>query len=223
MPEKPMPESSVEIDGVPVPAEAGTVHGSDTPAGAWLGLWGGCLKHVLLTEPPDTTVYAIGEHEEYGLHPQWSRLPLSIDADVMTVTGTTMRAVYRMAPSGRLWAEYQAHEEVASALMIRHDLQTVLSGQTPPVWSIGEPVMVPTRLREDGATVRLEAVLYKPEGAGPFPLAVINHGSTGCGTDAAAFRLTWSDAILADCLMTRGYLAAFPQRRGARTVGGALR
>jgi hypothetical protein len=43
---------------------------------------------------------------------------------------------------------------------------------------------------------------------------VINHGSTGEGTDPTLFRNTWHDLGLADFLNERGWLVAFPQRRG---------
>jgi dienelactone hydrolase len=71
-----------------------------------------------------------------------------------------------------------------------------------------------TGLVEDGRPVRLEVVIFKPPGQGPFPLAVINHGSTGRGNDPALFTQTWSAADLADFLNERGWIVAFPQRRG---------
>src|SRR5262249_59276345 len=62
--------------------------------------------------------------------------------------------------------------------------------------------------------VRLEVVTCKPPGQGPFPLAVINHGSTGRGNNSALFTRTWSAVDLADFLNQRGWMVAFPQRRG---------
>lgn len=57
-------------------------------------------------------------------------------------------------------------------------------------------------------------VIFKPDGAGPFPLAVFNHGSTGLGTNPAVFKETQFDVGLADFLNSRSWIVAFPQRRG---------
>lgn len=56
--------------------------------------------------------------------------------------------------------------------------------------------------------------MFKPKGTGPFPLAVVNHGSTGAGTDPALFGQTCSNDWFADVLNQRGWMVAFPQRRG---------
>jgi len=58
-------------------------------------------------------------------------------------------------------------------------------------------------LIEDGKPVRLEVAIFRPSGAGPFPLAVINHGSTNRG-------VTWFATDLADFLNDRGWIVAFP-------------
>jgi dienelactone hydrolase len=71
-----------------------------------------------------------------------------------------------------------------------------------------------TDLIEHGKPVRLEAVIFRPSGAGPFPLAVINHGSTGRGSNPSLFTQTWFATDLADFLNDRGWIVAFPQRHG---------
>ena len=79
-------------------------------------------------------------------------------------------------------------------------------------WGISEfctPALV-----EDGKPVDLEAMIFKPNGAGPFPLAVFNHGSTGNGTNPALLTETQFNVGLADFLNSRGWLVASPQRRG---------
>ena len=78
----------------------------------------------------------------------------------------------------------------------------------------GRSELVATGLVEDGKQIRLEVVTFKPPGQGPFPLAVINHGSTGRGNDPALFAETWFNVGLADFLNQRGWMVAFPQRRG---------
>ena len=78
----------------------------------------------------------------------------------------------------------------------------------------GVSTLLPTELLENGVPVRLEVVIFRPSGNGPFPLAVINHGSTGSGRDPALFTETWTDVGLANFLTGRGWMVAFPQRRG---------
>jgi pimeloyl-ACP methyl ester carboxylesterase len=69
-------------------------------------------------------------------------------------------------------------------------------------------------LIEGRKPVDLEVVIFRPTGVGPFPLAMFNHGSTGKGTNSALFKETVFDAGLADFLNNRGWIVAFPQRRG---------
>jgi hypothetical protein len=51
-------------------------------------------------------------------------------------------------------------------------------------------------------------------------LAVINHGSTGYGDNPAAFKYTVTNDWLADILVERGWLVAFPHRRWRGGSGG---
>lgn len=48
----------------------------------------------------------------------------------------------------------------------------------------------PTPFVEQGSPVELEVVIFKPEGAGPFPTLMFNHGSTGNGSDPSLFGVT---------------------------------
>jgi dienelactone hydrolase len=78
----------------------------------------------------------------------------------------------------------------------------------------------PTPFVEDGKSVSLEVVLYRPAGNGPFPLLVFNHGSTGRGNDRSLFTRTWTADGIAQLFNERGWLVAFPQRRGRGKSGG---
>lgn len=73
---------------------------------------------------------------------------------------------------------------------------------------------------EDGVAVTLEVVLYRPQGNGPFPLAIFHHGSTGNGDDPSQFPLTYTNEVIARFLAERGWMVAFPQRRGRGASGG---
>lgn len=72
----------------------------------------------------------------------------------------------------------------------------------------------PTRFVEDGKAISLEVVIFKPAGSGPFPTLVFNHGSTGRGNDQSLFANTWTSDSISRLFNERGWLVAFPQRRG---------
>jgi dienelactone hydrolase len=67
--------------------------------------------------------------------------------------------------------------------------------------------------------VDLVVTLYQPQGAGPFPLAVVNHGANGSKekpADMARHRYTYS----AYYFLSRGYAVAMPMARGYAGSGG---
>jgi dienelactone hydrolase len=65
----------------------------------------------------------------------------------------------------------------------------------------------------------MRTTLFRPSGAGPFPLVVINHGSTQSEMQRAAYRLP-EYAALAQWFVARGYAVAVPQRPGHGESGG---
>ena len=73
---------------------------------------------------------------------------------------------------------------------------------------------IPTAYSENGKPVSLELVIYKPNGLGPFPMLMFNHGSTGDGNRPSEFKTTWTNPALAKFFTEKGWLVAFPQRRG---------
>lgn len=58
--------------------------------------------------------------------------------------------------------------------------------------------------------LKLEAYLYKPEGAGPFPLVVYNHGSAPAGQEGRE----WPVQYIAGIFVPAGYAVLVPERRG---------
>uniref|UniRef100_Q07MS6 Dipeptidyl aminopeptidases/acylaminoacyl-peptidases-like protein n=1 Tax=Rhodopseudomonas palustris (strain BisA53) TaxID=316055 RepID=Q07MS6_RHOP5 len=71
----------------------------------------------------------------------------------------------------------------------------------------------------DGSGRTLLVNLMRPSGGGPFPLAVVNHGSP----PAAAKRLEMqipTYKLLSRWLLAQGYAVALPLRRGYGAVGG---
>jgi len=80
--------------------------------------------------------------------------------------------------------------------------------------------LVTTSLIEGGKPVRLELLVRKPEGPGPFPTVVFNHGSTGRGNDPAAFKRSWWSPSVSAYFVERGWMVIFPQRRGRGASDG---
>ena len=65
----------------------------------------------------------------------------------------------------------------------------------------------------------MRVTLFRPPGAGPFPLVIVNHGSTQNEMQRAAYRLPDYPA-LTQWFVTRGYAVAVPQRPGHGETGG---
>lgn len=66
----------------------------------------------------------------------------------------------------------------------------------------------------DGAPVKLATITYKPAGSGPFPTLIFHHGSSGRGTDPAAFARPYNPATLVQWFTDRGWAVILPSRRG---------
>jgi dienelactone hydrolase len=92
--------------------------------------------------------------------------------------------------------------------------------QPPPVTIVREVARADTPFVEDGAPVELQVLLFKPEGEGPFPTLMFNHGSTGDGSDPSLFTRPYTAEALGQYFVARGWLVAFPQRRGRGTSDG---
>jgi dienelactone hydrolase len=65
----------------------------------------------------------------------------------------------------------------------------------------------------------MRTTVFRPPGSGPFPLAVINHGTTQNELRRAGYRLP-QYAALTEWLVARGYVVAVPQRPGHGETGG---
>lgn len=68
-------------------------------------------------------------------------------------------------------------------------------------------------LEEDGI-VKLEMIVRKPEGSGPFPVVIFNHGSTGSGRNPRKFLKTFDSAEIGSFFNGLGWMVLYPQRRG---------
>lgn len=78
----------------------------------------------------------------------------------------------------------------------------------------------PTPFMENGQPVGLEVVMFKPLDEGRYPTIVFHHGSTGNGSDPSRFSLTFTSKSITNYFVERGWMVAFPQRRGRGKSGG---
>ncbi len=67
-------------------------------------------------------------------------------------------------------------------------------------------------------TIELETTIYKPDGAGPFPIAVINHGKA---SGDPRFQSRYRPALAARYFLQRGYAVVVPMRQGFSKSGGS--
>ena len=72
----------------------------------------------------------------------------------------------------------------------------------------------PTPFMQDGQPVSLEVVLFRPLAEGRYPTIAFHHGSTGNGSDPSRFGLTFTSKSVVRYFVERGWMVAFPQRRG---------
>ncbi|UWR08460.1 S9 family peptidase [Ruegeria sp. B32] len=209
-------QDSVLIGDAPLPADIAIDITPDSPfLGIWTGRWDSWRSHILVVENRDedglfNVVYSVGR----GQHGRgnWFRSKARLDGNTLVFTDNDFAARYSISGTGRLRGTYPTEDRVA--ILERQTLSEVLATATRQWFEVGTRDFLTTELREDGATVELAVAIYRPPGDGPFPLALVHHGSTGSGTDPQAFDRFFSNDWLADVLNSHGWIAAFPQRRG---------
>jgi hypothetical protein len=214
------------VDGVPIPSDANvaSIPKSATNSqrlwsGVWVGAWNGALKHILIVENAGDDgivdiVYAEADNPYTRARARWWRGTAIVSGQVLTVTASTLTVTYKAADDGQLDGFLKDGSRIARATMSRADLASLTKPDAVVAWSRGTYEMLQTDMLEDGRPVRLETAVFKPRGSGPFPLAVVNHGSTGKNSAPELAKLTWASIEIADFLNERGWLVAFPQRRG---------
>ena len=213
------------LGGVPLPDDVAVrpLQGGAGPAagfsGAWIGSWDGSTRHLLVVEAvyPDQTaqvLYAIADGQGGRIRRRWMRRGA-------TITGTTLQLEgqpsisYDIDPSGTLLGCYQQTGAPAYARMARIPPAALSGPEAGLDWAEPERLFLEGP-KENGVPARLETVLFRPagRGPGPFPLLVFHHGSTGSGDDPAIFGRTYWNYAIAEYFTARGWLVAFPQRRG---------
>lgn len=214
-------EIEIDIEGVPLPADISPLVAEATSspfAGTWIGQWDGMLKTMLIVEAvnPDgkaTVVYAVAASPQGHFEATWFRLDAKITDNVLTTTFDNQSSIsFEYSQTGRLKATFG--QGFSFAVLHRDKLETLTKHASKVAWTNGVSEQLETDLIEDGKPVHLETVIFKPTGIGPFPLALVNHGSTGDGNDTTAFIETWTNPWFAEVLNERGWIVAFVQRRG---------
>ncbi len=215
------------IDGVPIPDDA---HVSAAPQsasetqkrllGAWVGAWDNYWRHILIVEDirvdgEARVVWANGDSPGDGpcggvFVREWSREEGTVSGDTLTLADDI--ATYKLTAADMLLATFNCFQPHFQARMSRIELAALTRPGATINWS-DELEFLDTDLTEDGKRVRLEVVLFKPKGSGPFPLLVFNHGRIYRGTPASLTRPE-SHPELAEFFLEKGWMVAFPQRRG---------
>lgn len=218
--------SNQMIGDVPLPSLV-ISKSTDKPGGefigAWLGTWGSQYNHILIVsnvrENGDVdAVYAVGDSAPGNNSGQYFKVKGQIKENVLTVRNDKIFATYTLGNTGRLSGIFGTNS--GTSVLTKQDFNALKSGGLKPRWSVGKSELIATDLIENGHPIKLETVLFKPTTEGPFPLAVVNHGSTGSGSDPAVFTNTWTQEWFAEYLNNRGWMVAFPQRRGRGKSGG---
>jgi pimeloyl-ACP methyl ester carboxylesterase len=212
------------VDDVPIPADVRVEVPLNVPetlsrfSGAWVGSCGDQLHHILIVENISTSgearvVYAVGNNEAVGVKGQWRRHEATVSGKMLTITiADTFNMTYVLTPADSLRARYRRGDIVAQATLSRVAFAELLP-RAKAAWTTSSEFLN-TTLQEGGKPIRLEVVIEKPSGGGPFPLLVFNHGSTGRGTEPRLFTATRVSQEIANVFVNKGWMVAFPQRRG---------
>ncbi len=209
-------ENTILIGDVPLPSGIEiNEEGNSLFAGVWVGRWDSWRHHVLVVEGVDESglidvIYSVGRGQQGGGN--WFRAKARQENETLVFTDDGFAARYTISDTGRLRGIYPTEDRFA--VLERQDLSAVLATPTDDWFQLGLRQSLMTDLVEGGETIELAAALYVPDGDGPFPLALIHHGSTGSGKNPRDFEWFFTNDWFADVLNAHGWIVAFPQRRG---------
>src|SRR5260370_1332796 len=99
-------------------------------------------------------------------------------------------------------------------------LATIRAGAAPPTTVEAAAQEIVGIAAAEGATLRTR--VFRPPGQGPFPLAVISHGSPPDAAQRPVMEVP-TFASASNWLLQRGYMVALPLRRGYGETGGPWR
>lgn len=209
-------QETILVGDAPLPDDIEIAAPENSPfLGVWTGRWDTWRNHILVVESRDedglfSVIYSVGRGQHGSGN--WFRSQAHLNGDTLVFTDSGFAARYSISNTGRLRGIYPTQDRFA--ILERQTLAAVLASPTNQWFELGTRDFLTTELQEDGVTVELAVAVYAPTGDGPFPLALVHHGSTGYGTDPKAFDRFSANDWFADVLNAHGWIAAFPQRRG---------
>jgi putative ABC transport system substrate-binding protein len=127
------------VDGVPIPNDAKVVPPSAAApenqqrfVGAWVGRWGGLLKHILIVESlqPDgsaSVIYGWGDNPSLNITRGFNRLGANLSGDTLTVKSSFITATYKLTSATSATASYQRGEGRSQADMVKLDLAALIA------------------------------------------------------------------------------------------------
>jgi dienelactone hydrolase len=166
-------------------------------------------------------VYALGDSTEANVNRGYRRVTGQIVGDLLMLNlGEHASVLYHVAGDS-LRGTYRSDRHHHTVTLTRATLAEVMAvpASVPGVVA-GTTVRVPiTEPGPGGRRFTLEATLYRPAGAGPHPVLLFNHGSTGGGTVAPG--VTMRASRQAQFFVERGFAVLAPMRRGRGASDGA--
>tara|TARA_E500000318_G_scaffold65124_2_gene60164 strand:- start:1401 stop:2690 length:1290 start_codon:yes stop_codon:yes gene_type:complete len=207
--------------------EAGAPESAERLLGAYRGKWDNRLDHVLIidriaTDGTISAYYAWARHPDWGIHKNACERHSGTlrNGMVSRRISREKEARYALSPDGLLAGEYHFRSSVMIGLFHRFDPaggepetgDKLPDSLTFPSGYTSE--LIETGLIENGEAVRLQIVVSKPNGPGPFPLLVFNHGSVGPGQGEAAARAVRVFHPVTQYFLSKGWMVVAPQRRG---------
>lgn len=180
----------------------------------WSGTWQGwaCVARACDVRLAIESVDAAGATVAYGAASE-QLAPVSLRAQ-----GKFVEDELRVALENGFQLVMRLRADGDMELLLTRATQWVMAGVLtrrplpPPLRPTIERIATPWR--EDGKSQSLALLVFRPEGDGPFPTLVVNHGSTGQGIQPDLFRISWTSSEIARFFLDRGWLVLFPQRRG---------
>ena len=209
-------DDTILIGDAPLPVGIEISEAGNSPfIGVWMGTWDSWRSHILVVEGADEeglfdVVYSVGRGQHGGGN--WLRDKAREENGTLVFADEGFAARYTLSDTGRLRGVYPTGDRFA--VLERQDLSAVLATPDDDWFQIGQREFLLTDITEDGEVIMLAVALYVPDGDGPFPLALVHHGSTGSGTNERDFEWFFTNDWFADVLNAQGWIVAFPQRRG---------
>lgn len=196
-------EDTISIGDVPLPIDIEiSEEGSSPFAGVWLGRWDSWWRQILVVEGVDAgglfdVIYSVGRDQHGGGN--WFRDKAREENGTLVFADDSFAARYTISDTGRLRGKYPTEDRFA--VLERQDLSAVLATPTEDWFQLGLREFLVTDIEEGVEAIELAVAIYAPDGDGPFPLALVHHGSTGSGKNARDFDWFFTNDWFADVLI----------------------